>query len=66
MNNLQQFNFEGSNALDHNMPKQKYVEQKLFIIKEHVVGTSVFKTPMVTGKGQRYFIDKFCGALAEV
>ncbi|WP_056961998.1 Rha family transcriptional regulator, partial [Fructilactobacillus florum] len=42
------------NALDHNMPKQKYVEQHLFIIKEHVVGTSVFKTPMVTGKGQRY------------
>ena len=48
-----------------NMPYQRCVDAGLFIIKESV-GTSprdgreyITRTPMVTGKGQRYFISKF-------
>ena len=48
-----------------NIPYQRCVDAGLFIIKESV-GTSprdgreyITRTPMVTGKGQRYFISKF-------
>lgn len=48
-----------------NIPYQKCVDAGLFIIKESV-GKSprdgreyIARTPMVTGKGQRYFISKF-------
>ena len=49
---------------DWNMPQQRYVEQGLFEIKEstHIDGNGVnitTKTPLVTGKGQIYFINKF-------
>lgn len=51
---------------DWNMPTQKYVEQGLFQIKigsfsptpERAFET---RTPMVTGKGQQYFVNKFLG-----
>ena len=51
---------------DWNMPQQRYVEQGLFEIKEstHIDGNGVnitTKTPLVTGKGQIYFINKFIG-----
>lgn len=41
------------------------MEAKLFAIKETVINhadghTSVNKTPKVTGKGQIYFVNKFC------
>ena len=47
-----------------NVPYQKCIERGLFIIKENVSrnadGTEfISRTPMVTGKGQRYFISKF-------
>ena len=47
-----------------NIPYQKCIERGLFIIKESVCknadGTEIIsRTPMVTGKGQRYFISKF-------
>ena len=47
-----------------NIPYQKCIESGLFIIKESVCkntdGTEIIsRTPMVTGKGQRYFISKF-------
>lgn len=49
---------------DYNMPTQKSMDLKLFVIKEtsvtHADGhVSVSKTPKVTGKGQIYFVDKF-------
>ena len=47
-----------------NVPFQRCIESGLFIIKESVSknadGTEfISRTPMVTGKGQRYFISKF-------
>lgn len=49
-----------------NMPKQRYVEQGLFEIKESNVinpdgSVRITITPKVTGKGQIYFINKFLG-----
>lgn len=49
---------------DYNSPTQRAVDQGLFKIKEstHINGDGnpiVTKTPRVTGKGQRYFLDKF-------
>lgn len=49
---------------DHNVPTQKAMELGLFQIKETVINhpdgnPSIKKTPKVTGKGQRYFVDKF-------
>ncbi|MCV2499662.1 phage antirepressor KilAC domain-containing protein, partial [Melissococcus plutonius] len=50
---------------DYNMPTQKAMEMKLFEIKETSINrsngtTSISKTPKVTGKGQVYFVNKFC------
>ena len=47
-----------------NVPYQKCIEQGIFIIKENVTTDNrgkelITRTPMVTGKGQRYFISKF-------
>ena len=47
-----------------NVPYQKCIESGLFIIKESIAkakdGSEIIsRTPMVTGKGQRYFISKF-------
>lgn len=51
---------------DWNMPTQYSMERGWFEIKERIVGnpdgsTRVTRTPKVTGKGQVYFINKFCG-----
>lgn len=51
---------------DWNMPTQKAMDMKLFEIKESTHldsnGVNITKrTPKVTGKGQIYFINKFCG-----
>ena len=48
------------------MPLQRYVEMGLFRIKEtaitHADGhVTINRTPKVTGKGQRYFIERYCG-----
>ncbi|MGK9316496.1 phage antirepressor KilAC domain-containing protein [Melissococcus plutonius] len=50
---------------DYNMPTQRSMEMGLFEIKETSInrsnGTvSISKTPKVTGKGQVYFVNKFC------
>ncbi len=50
---------------DWNMPTHLSMEQKLFEIKETVVLIQtdippLVKTPKVTGKGQLYFVTKFC------
>ena len=52
------------NGRDWNMPTQKSVEMSLIRVKEtsitHADGhITVSKTPLVTGKGQQYFINKF-------
>lgn len=49
---------------NNNMPKQRYVEQGLFEIKESSItqgngNTRITYTTKVTGKGQIYFINKF-------
>lgn len=52
------------NGRDWNMPTQKSVELGLIRVKETSITHSdghitVNKTPLVTGKGQQYFINKF-------
>lgn len=47
-----------------NLPKQKYIDQGLFQIRENTIGNPdgsvrVTKTTKVTGKGQVYFVNKF-------
>ena len=48
---------------DYNSPTQKSMELGLFEIKETVVAhtndTRIHKTSKITGKGQRYFVNKF-------
>lgn len=49
-----------------NMPKQKYVENGFFQIKETVISNPdgsvrMTKTTKVTGKGQQYFLNKYLG-----
>ena len=51
---------------DYNMPTQRSMELGLFKIKETAVTHSdghvtINRTPKVTGKGQIYFINKYCG-----
>lgn len=53
---------------DYNSPTQRAMELGLFKIKETAIShsdghVSVSKTTKVTGKGQQYFINKFCGEL---
>ena len=55
-----------SRGADWNAPTQRATDLGLFRIKESAVthpGGSVFvgKTPMVTGKGQQYFVNHFLG-----
>lgn len=51
---------------DYNMPTQRSMERGWFTIKERTVqepngSISIKKTPLVTGKGQQYFINLFLG-----
>lgn len=51
---------------DYNMPTQRSMERGWFTIKERTVqepngSISVKKTPLLTGKGQQYFINLFLG-----
>lgn len=55
----------------YNRPKQRYVEQGLFEIKESTINNPdgsvrITITPKVTGKGQVYFVNKFLGGSWEV
>lgn len=54
----------GRHGSNHNVPTQRAVDMGLFVIKEttipHADGhTTLQRTPKVTGKGQRYFIEKY-------
>lgn len=50
---------------DKNMPTQRSMDLELFRIKETVhtsaTGSFTARTPKVTGKGQKYFVNKFLG-----
>lgn len=53
------------NGSDYNMPTQKSMELGLMVIKETAIThsdghVSVSKTPKITGKGQQYFINRYC------
>lgn len=55
----------GKSGSNKNVPLQRYVEQGIFRIKEtaitHADGhVSINRTTKVTGKGQRYFINRYC------
>lgn len=48
-----------------NVPTQRAMDMGLFRIKETVIGhadgsTTIQKTPLVTGKGQAYFVERYC------
>lgn len=55
----------GKSGSNRNVPLQRYVEQGLFKIKETAVShadghVTINRTPKITGRGQRYFIDHYC------
>ncbi|WP_137655863.1 phage antirepressor KilAC domain-containing protein [Bifidobacterium moukalabense] len=57
--------FLGKSGANTNVPTQKAMELGLFRIKETAVTHSdghvtISRTPKVTGKGQRYFINRYC------
>lgn len=63
---LQADGYLGKSGSNRNVPTQKSMDLGLFRIKEttvtHADGhTTVSRTPKVTGKGQRYFIDRYWG-----
>ena len=61
---LRENNFIIKSGTSRNMPKQRYVEQGLFEVKESNIqnpdgSVRITKTTKVTGKGQVYFVNKF-------
>lgn len=63
---LQADGYLGKSGSNHNVPTQRAMDLGLFRIKETTVThadehTTVSRTPKVTGKGQRYFIDRYWG-----
>ena len=61
---MREHGYLGKTGSNRNVPTQRTMEQGLFRIKETAVTHSdghvtINRTPKVTGKGQRYFIDAF-------
>lgn len=61
---LRENNFLIKSGASRNMPKQRYVEQGLFEVKESNIqnpdgSVRITKTTKATGKGQVYFVNKF-------
>lgn len=59
----------GKSGSNRNVPLQRYVERGLFSIKETAITHSdghvtISRTTKVTGKGQRYFIERYCMVVA--
>lgn len=66
---LREDGYLGKSGSNRNVPLQRYVEMGLFKIKEtaitHADGhVTINRTPKVTGKGQRYFIERYCRVMA--
>lgn len=64
---LRRDGFLGKTGSNRNVPTQRAMEMGLFRIKETAVTHSdghvtVNRTPKATGRGQRYFIDRYCKA----
>ena len=58
--------FLGKSGSNRNVPTQRAMEMGLFRIKETAIThsdghVSINRTPKCTGKGQRYFIERYCG-----
>ena len=54
---------------DYNMPTQKSMDLEVMEIKESTItqpngNVRISRTPKVTGKGQRYFVNKILSAMA--
>lgn len=57
----------GKSGSNRNVPTQRAMEMGLFRIKETAIThsdghVSINRTPKVTGRGQRYFIERYSGA----
>ena len=55
----------GKTGSNRNVPTQRAMELGLFRIKETAITHSdghitISRTPKVTGKGQRYFVGRYC------
>lgn len=66
---LRQDGYLGKTGNNKNVPTQRAMEMGLFRIKETAVTHSdghvtINRTPKVTGKGQRYFIERYCKDVA--
>lgn len=66
---LREDGYLGKSGSNRNVPLQRYVEMGLFKIKEtaitHADGhVTINRTPKVTGKGQRYFVERYCMVVA--
>lgn len=67
---LRKDGYLGKAGGNRNVPTQRAMEMGLFRIKETAVTHSdghvtINRTPKVTGRGQRYFIDRYCKAVGE-
>lgn len=67
---LREDGYLGKSGSNTNVPTQRAMEMGLFRIKETAVTHSdghvtLSRTPKVTGKGQRYFIKRYCEGLAQ-
>ena len=62
---LRQDGYLGKSGSNRNVPTQRAMEMALFRIKETAVTHSdghvtLSRTPKVTGKGQRFFMERYC------
>lgn len=62
---LREDGYLGKSGGNYNVPTQRAMELGLFRIKETAVTHSdghvtINRTPKVTGKGQRYFVERYC------
>lgn len=67
---LQRDGYLGKSGSNRNVPTQRSMDMKLFRIKETAVTHSdgrvtINRTPKVTGKGQAYFIGRYCRAVSD-
>lgn len=67
---LQRDGYLGKSGSNRNVPTKRSMDMKLFRIKETAVTHSdgrvtINRTPKVTGKGQAYFIGRYCGAVSD-
>lgn len=66
---LRKDGYLGKGGSNRNVPLQRYVEMGLIRVKEtaitHADGhVTISRTTKVTGKGQRYFIERYCRVVA--